>query len=188
MFGVTDMIPMASPLLILIGVVFLAAVALGLFAIFIGKKGVVEGSEREKTIYQYTAKKFFLTRAEHEFYDVLNQAIGNDYRIFAQVHLSSILDEKIIGQSWKAARAHINRTSVDFLLCDKQYLSPKLLIELDDKTHERPDRIERDSKVERILKQAGLPLLRVKNNGSFDSAALSSEIRAALGAVNEAVA
>ena len=61
--------------------------------------------------------------------------------------------------------------------CDKVYISSKLAIELDDKTHERPDRIERDSEVERILADAGMPLLRIQNHGAFNVAELSAKIK-----------
>ena len=42
-------------------------------------------------------------------------------------------------------------------------------IELDDFTHERSDRIERDSEVERIFEEAKLPLVRFKNRDISES-------------------
>lgn len=150
-------------------------------------KAVVEGgdSDKEKPKYRYTRKQFFLTRAEHECYDALVAAVGDKYHIFAQVHLPTILDNKVKGQDWRAALAHINRKSVDFVLCDKAYISPKLAIELDDRTHERPDRMERDKEVERILEVAGVPLLRLENRGSFNSTELAQSIDGALKGLDE---
>lgn len=162
-------------LLILAVLGFFGLLALG--AIIFGQEG---NSAREKPKYQYIARRFFLTRAENEFYNVLGQAVGHEYRIFAQVHLDSFLDEKVKGQDWRAAHAHINRKSVDFLLCDKEYLTPKLAIELDDKSHERADRKERDGEVERILKAAGIPLLRVQNHGGFTMEAVGVQVRESL--------
>jgi len=134
-------------------------------------------SEEVKAKYRYTRKNFFLTRAEHECYDALVEAVGQEYRIFAQVHLPTLVDHAIRGQDWRAALAHINRKSVDFVLCDKAYISPKLAIELDDKSHERQDRQNRDQEVERILNEAGLPLLRIENRGSFNSIELAKQIK-----------
>ncbi|PIR69219.1 MAG: hypothetical protein COU47_03920 [Candidatus Niyogibacteria bacterium CG10_big_fil_rev_8_21_14_0_10_46_36] len=141
-------------------------------------KTIVEGgdNEKEKPKYRYTRKQFFLTRAEHECYDALIAAVGSKYYIFAQVHLPTILDNKVKGQNWRAAFAHINRKSVDFVLCDKAYISPKLAIELDDRSHERPDRQERDKEVEHILSDAGVPLLRLENKGRFDPVDLARRI------------
>lgn len=124
--------------------------------------------ENKKTIYKYKRKDFLITRAEHEFFDILVGILGSQYHIFPQVHLPTILDHKIVGQNWKGAFRHIDEKSVDFVICDKAYLKPLLAIELDDKSHEKEDRIQRDLSVEQILKEAGMPLLRIQNNGSFD--------------------
>ena len=160
-------------LYILIGVIIIAVFVIALFKV----KFEVEN---EKPEYQYKKKSFFLSRAEHECYDALMTAVGKDFYIFAQVHLPTILDNKVVGQNWRGAFRHINEKSVDYVLCDKAYIAPKLVIELDDCTHERPDRKERDKEVERILEEAGLPLLRLGNNGSFNSDELSQKITAIL--------
>ena len=121
-----------------------------------------------------------MTKPEHELFDVLMSAVGNDYLIFAQVHLPTLLDNKVVGQNWRGAFRHISEKSVDFVLCDKAYISPKLAIELDDKTHERPERQDRDREVERILKEAGIPLLRLENHGRFNPDELAREISSAI--------
>lgn len=134
----------------------------------------------KKVKFHYKKKNFFMTRAEHEFYDLLISILGNEYYIFAQVHLPTLVDNKVVGQNWRGAFKHISEKSVDFVLCDKQYISPKLAIELDDSSHERQDRKERDSEVERILGDAGLPLLRLTNHGQFNSDELLQRIRQAV--------
>ena len=155
---------------IIIGIIVVIAVALTV------ARGVFADVE-EKAKYRYNRKNFFLTRAEHECYDALVEAVGTEYRIFAQVHLPTLVDHTVRGQDWRAALAHINRKSVDFVLCDKAYLSPKLAIELDDKSHERSDRQERDREVERILREAGVPLLRLENHGNFNPSELAQKIK-----------
>src|SRR3989344_4532815 len=164
-----------TPLYILAGIVIAIAVALSLF------KGGFDFGAKEKAKYSYKRKQFFLTAAEHKCYDALVAAVGADYYVFAQVHLPTLLAHTVRGQDWRAAFAHINRKSVDFVLCDKVYISPKLAIELDDKSHERPDRIERDVEVERILKEAGIPLLRLENHGNFNPSDIARRIQESLG-------
>lgn len=131
-------------------------------------------------VYGYKRKEFFMTRAEHELYDTLIQIVGNEYYIFPQVHLSTIVDNKVVGQNWRSAFRHINQKSVDFVLCDKAYISPKLVIELDDRTHQHEDRITRDKEVERILSEAKLPLLRLENSGQFNSQDIIQKINHSL--------
>jgi very-short-patch-repair endonuclease len=123
------------------------------------------GRSKKKDLYQYKKRGFLLSRAEHECYDALMAAVGADYYIFPQVHLPTLVDEKIVGQNWRGAFRHISEKSIDFVICDKAYISAKLAIELDDRTHEWPDRQERDREVERILREAGMPLLRLENHG-----------------------
>lgn len=126
--------------------------------------------------YEYKRKKFFMSAPEHEFFDLLYRAIGHKYRIFAQVHLPTLVDHKITGQDWRGAFRHIDEKSVDFVLCDKSYIAPLLAIELDDSSHEREDRQERDSIVENILSHAGLPLLRIRKGNGYDITRLVAEI------------
>lgn len=153
---------------IFIGVV----VAIGLAVKFL-ENNSTKKEEKKKSLYKYKRKDFLVSRPEHEFFDILVEILGNQYQIFTQVHLPTILDHKVAGQNWKGAFSHINGKSVDFVICDKAYIKPLLAIELDDKSHEREDRIERDGEVEQMLKEAGMPFVRFGNNGSFNKEEIS---------------
>ena len=65
---------------------------------------------------------------------------------------------------------------MDFALCDKT-MRPLLAIELDDLSHEQVRRKRRDSEVERIFSEAGLPLLRLKPKKDFNQQELISSIK-----------
>lgn len=117
-----------------------------------------------------------MTRAEFEFFEVLLSIAKNDYHVFPQVHFDAILNHKVVGQNWFGAFRHINEKSVDFLICDKSNARPLLAIELDDKSHKRSDRHERDIEVERIFKDAGLPLFRLESPGRFAPGELAQKI------------
>lgn len=145
-----------------------------LFALFIGFGLIVSllsGTKRKvfkNNTYGYLAKTSPMTRVESEFFFKLDRIVTDRYYVFPQVHLSSILDHRVKGQEWKYAFSHINGKSVDYVLCDKETLKPAYAIELDDYTHDRADRRERDIEVERIFQQAKLPLIRVKNKDVSD--------------------
>lgn len=64
-------------------------------------------------------------------------------------------------KSWKAAFSRINGKSVDFLICTND-MKPLMAIELDDSTHDQPDRKNRDEFVNSIIMSANIPLLRLK--------------------------
>lgn len=100
-----------------------------------------------------------MTRSEREFYRRVFAVFGREYLIFPQVHLSTLFYHEKRGQSWQGALSMIQRKSVDYVLCDTEF-HPVCAIELDDVSHERPDRVERDAFVNSLFRNAGLPLAR----------------------------
>jgi len=128
--------------------------------------------------YSYNSKELLMTRTEAEFFTKLDQAVSERYYVFPQVHLSALLDHRVKGQEWKYAFSHINGKSVDYVLCDKSTLRPVYAIELDDFTHNRSDRIERDNEVERIFKEARLPLVRFENKNISENEIIQTLINA----------
>ncbi len=56
----------------------------------------------------------------------------------------------------------IDRKHVDFLLCHPKTMQPIVGIELDDSSHQRQDRKERDDFVDGVFKAARLPLIHIQ--------------------------
>lgn len=134
--------------------------------------------DKEKTKYVYRKSNQVMTDHELKYYKILNEAVGENYYILAQAHLSAFLEHKVPnGQNWKVAFRHINGKSIDYLLCDKQTLAPLLAIELDDASHEKQDRRLRDEEVERIFTDAKLPLMRVASHGEISPESLLEKIK-----------
>jgi hypothetical protein len=75
----------------------------------------------------------------------------------------------------------IDRKHVDFLLCDPKTVRPILGIELDDKSHQRSDRRERDEFVENVFKAARLPLARIPVKQSYPVTQLNSLLQQYVG-------
>jgi len=145
--------------------IFLAICAIGyaIYTYFTSGGSNANTTEIKKTEYKYQAKQYFMTKSENDFFRMLNNVAGDRYFIFPQVHLSTILSEKVVGQDWKTQKAafrHINGKSVDYVLCEKQSLKPVYAVELDDYTHNYSNRQERDQEVERMFQSAGIPLVR----------------------------
>lgn len=130
--------------------------------------------------FDYKRKQYLLTKSEHDFFNTLNQIIEGQLYIFPQVHLSHLFEHKVYGQDWRGALNHIQRKSVDFVICDKEYLKPLCAIELDDSSHNTKDRADRDETVEEIFKNANLPLIRIKNTGTWDKEKIKEQILKAI--------
>lgn len=88
--------------------------------------------------------------------------------------LKHVLDHKVYGQNWSRAFSRINGKSVDFLICTND-MKPLIAIELDDNTHDRPDRQKRDIFVNSIISDANMPLLRFKA-GEWNSEIIKQEV------------
>ena len=130
-------------------------------------------------MYHYERRDLIMTRAENDFFKMLDMAVGDNYYVFPQVHLSSLFEHRVDGQDWWKAFHHINRKSVDFVICDKQTVRPLAAIELDDWSHKLDKRKARDIEVERIFRGANFPLLRFGHNGPYTSASITQSLAAA---------
>ena len=129
----------------------------------------------------YQKKWYLLSPAERDFYDALRQAVGSGYLIFVKVRL---LDLLWLPQNLSNRQTHMNRVQakhVDFVLCHPQTVAPALVIELDDASHQLPERQERDIFLNEVLRVAGIPLLRVPVRKSFSAPALRGQILDTLG-------
>jgi len=130
-----------------------------------------------KPRFEYNRKDSLMTPAEREFYNALLAELGQDYHFFPQIHLDAIVAPADPRRNRLYAFRHINQKSVDFVACDKTNMRPLFTIEVDDKTHKQAGRIERDREVERILRGAGIPLIRIENRGRFNPEELANTIR-----------
>lgn len=125
-------------------------------------KNVSSPSKKVKAQYLYSRKSALMTAAEASFYRRLETVASDRYYIFPQIHLSALLINQTKGRYWKAAFQRINRTSVDYVLCDKQTMTAVYAVELDDSTHDTAKRKARDAGVEQMLASVGLPLIRFR--------------------------
>jgi len=129
--------------------------------------------------YTYALRDDFLSRAEASFFHVLRAAVAADCLIFSKVRLADLVfPPRQEGQfgAWQ----RINRKHVDFVLCEPRTLRPLVALELDDRSHRRPDRLERDAFVDRVFADAGLPLVHVPARRSYDTRMVGALLDAAL--------
>ena len=155
--------------------VLVAAVILVLVVIAV--KVFEEFTRSRKPRFEYRRNDGVMTNAERECYHALVSEMGPDYYFFPQMHLDAIVQPTEIRKDRFYAFRHINQKSVDFVACDKKQLRPLFVIELDDKTHNQPKRVERDREVERILHVAGIPLIRIENRGRFEPKELAAVVK-----------
>ncbi|HEY6874206.1 MAG TPA: DUF2726 domain-containing protein [Geobacteraceae bacterium] len=109
----------------------------------------------------FQPREVLFTPAERSFLGVLEQALDSSYRIFGKVRLGDIVKPaKGLSNSRRTtAQNKINQKHVDFVICKSSDLTVVMVVELDDKSHERDDRVGRDQLVDRALAGARIPVI-----------------------------
>lgn len=110
-----------------------------------------ENKERRKdTIY---IQKPIMTEYEYRFYQILKE-LENKYIIVPQLNLAAVIK-----------KANNNRyyselfRNIDFAVFSKDYKKLLLLIEINDQTHDRYKRQDRDLKVKKICNDVNVKLI-----------------------------
>ncbi len=138
-----------------------------LIGAFVLIKHLTEGKEvKEKDLSVYKRKNFlFDTVSELDLYKMLLGLFGDKYHVFAQVNYSHLIEVKPMSYSeQRKYRSSIDRKSADFVLCDKEHVIPKLIIELDGSVHNFKSKQARDEFINNLTKVVDLPILHIKNN------------------------
>ena len=136
----------------------------------------------------FRVREGVLSPGERAFLPVLREAVQLLAKsrqlppplVLASVRIAEVL-EIATKQSenrslWQTVHNKITRKQFDFVLCDPDTTRPLLAVELNDRSHERADRKERDEFVNQACASAGLPILHVPAAGRYDSQTLARDI------------
>jgi hypothetical protein len=124
----------------------------------------------------YAKKDYFFSQTERSFYGVLAKAVAGEFVVFSKVRLADLI---YVEKGSGAKQAHFNRIQskhVDFVLCTPDKIQPVLVIELDDSSHERQDRRDRDAFVDDAFAAAKLPILHVPAKQKYSPLELKAAI------------
>lgn len=138
---------------IIFALLFLVVVVI---ALLVYLKAKSQGGAVGNEIWPFYAKKP-LSQPEQVLYFRLREALP-DHIILAQVQLSRFLGVKK-GHNHQSWSNRINRMSADFVVCSKD-ATIVAVIELDDATHQKPERQTADAKKDKALVAAEIKLIR----------------------------
>ena len=151
---------------------FLLGAGLMLVAALQKKKGAGQKA------HGFEQQDALMSPAELKFFRALEAAIGANYRLFSKVRLGDVVQPKrgTDRSAWQSAFGVIKSKHVDFVACDPNDMSFQFVVELDDKSHERPDRAARDVKVDDALAQAGIPIFHFPAKGAYSIQEIQAKI------------
>ena len=78
-------------------IIIALAIAISVFRAWQSRSVASEPRKRQASTYMYTKKQFIMTKAENEFYQVLQDALGSAYMVYPQAHVDLFLDHKVKG-------------------------------------------------------------------------------------------
>lgn len=146
-----------------------------IFAVFLICGAVMLKRESERTDSEipdterplptrYAKKECLMTPPERALMQVLEGLFGARFRILPQIALVSLVDKL----NYNSYRNELFRV-VDFVIASPEF-EPLVVVELNDSSHMRADRRERDRKVAEILQKASLPLVALTPDNVSDVA------------------
>ena len=160
-------------------VAIVAVVAILLLALMvvaaIGAKAKASSARAGTKALPYRLRPF-LSAAELRFFQVLQLAVNDSARICPKVRLADIFDVAGPTEGRVGHRNRISQKHVDFLLCDPATMVPTCAVELDDSSHRRRKRRERDHFVDEVFRQCGLRLVHIRAAAEYDAAKLREQI------------
>lgn len=120
----------------------------------------------------YNKKEYLLTQQELKFFKLIkNITDKNNLNLFTQVALYEIITSKNIKDFNK-----IKSKTIDFVITDVNS-KIKLCIELDDTTHIKENRQQRDKFIEELFKQLDIKLIRIPVQNYYNLKEIEEKIK-----------
>lgn len=125
----------------------------------------VESTAFEQVSVDYSKsyqRKYLLSLNEKsEFKKLVAWASVHDFYVFPKVRLLDIVEPRKGEEHYKSLLWKVQAKHVDFVVCDHE-CRIKFIIELDDNSHNKKNRAERDQFVDLVLKGVGYSVRRTR--------------------------
>lgn len=109
--------------------------------------------------FPYRNRLTLLSQGEAAFFGPLSEAVAGRFHVMCKVRLADVIT--CTATNWRRGYGRaISQKHLDFVLCEKGTMRFVLAIELDDRSHKRPERERRDSFVNIALYRSRVGLLR----------------------------
>lgn len=134
----------------------------------------------------YEVKQYFQSWSErHLFENLLSLPVFNNLYLFPQVPLSSFMKTKDETTDLKGKFEWLNSLRADYVVFDKKFSKPLLMIELNDESHNRDNRKARDQFLESAMNRNGIPFLIIPIDRVDDRKWIESELQGKLATVTD---
>jgi len=158
--------------------IWLIAILVLLVIIAVVAKEKLQALTNKQNENQYRKKQALFTRSEQKFFIALDNALGDKFRVFGMVRVADVIEPiaRIKSPGWQSSFNRIQAKHFDFVICDPSDLHVVAAVELDDSSHARKIRRDRDEFLNQVCKSAGLPLLRFPAKANYDTAEIHAHL------------
>ncbi|MCD9502149.1 DUF2726 domain-containing protein [Photobacterium phosphoreum] len=175
---------MGITVLVIIIVVIVGLIAFSAFTTGSSSQAPVPEKTQEETPtepeYQYKKIDSLVTTTELKFYKALVQATPSEYVVCPKVRIADVLDVGVTRKGnrklWHRHFLKISQKHFDFVICNVSDMSFVCAVELNDASHNRKDRVERDEFVRMACESADVTLHEVLPKQNYDIEELTSMI------------
>jgi hypothetical protein len=135
-----------------------------------------------KLAFPFAVKKQLFTAAERQFLSLIEQSVGDEFRVLCRVKLIDILslrsntDRKIAN----SALLRAGGKQLDFVLCERKDMTPVMAIDLVFGLGKDGHNTQRDFFVSGALDTASIPHVRIKAKSGYTTADIRECIEAKL--------
>ncbi len=140
----------------------------GIFYFFKDKILELLRQQHDEVKLPFKRKEFLMNTPERRFFEELTKNTPNNYVVFPQVVLGSIVETTAPKNEAIGWRNKINRKTIDYIIFELPYYKPVIAIEYDGKTHNYSNRMKRDQEVKNILDSSGISNFHVKHSNNIN--------------------
>lgn len=137
-------------------------------------------SLKQRLRLPYLADETLFTPSQRAFKSVLEQAVGNDYRVYGRVRVADVvgLRSRLSRREQERAQARLGERCFDFLVCTPDTTAIACAVNLSPQSRLRKQ-LPKD-RLDRICAAARLPFLRFRESDIYSVADIEEQIFAAM--------
>jgi hypothetical protein len=124
---------------------------------------------KEQIEFPFAVKRQLFTAAERQFLNLIEHAVAGEFRVLSRVRLSDLLSLRK-DTNLKIAKSALSKAGtkqVDFVLCNKDDMTPVMVIDLVYGTGQHGHNTQRDFFVNGALETASIPHVRIKAKSGY---------------------
>lgn len=133
--------------------------------------------------FPFHRKTQLFTHVERSFLQLLERAVGNQYKIINRVKLADILElkENADSKTKRSALLKLNAKYLDYVLCNSEDMSIVAVIDLVNNANKEGHKAVPDWFVSGALEASGIPYIRMKIKAGYTVADIQQGLAAKLG-------